>query len=175
MSEGETTMDVDRLPTVTLCFENLTVLEYGEEGTELVPLSRLREDSHIHGGLRFMIGGRMVPYTGYFGADDACFGEWLTELAGVMRSFEASENARHVYDEGEQGQPAFVFERQGNAAFLSIVDSMVDGLADPEWQRVEFQFADFREQYFAFRTRFESELRRALSLTGCLALPYGAE
>ncbi|MBC7806464.1 MAG: hypothetical protein H7145_09970 [Akkermansiaceae bacterium] len=160
-------MNSKPVPTVTLRFENLAVLEDGEEGTKRVPLPSLREDSHIHGGFRLVIGGRVVPYMGYFGADDVCFGDWLTELDGVMEAFAADEVATYVYDEGEQGQPAFVFEREGDVAFLSIADSKIsDGEAHPDWQRAVFHYTDLRDEYAHFRADFADEVRRAAPATG---------
>ena len=147
-------------PTIVLRFDNLVVIK-GSSNTPL-PLTKLDDDSHIHGGLRFQINGRTVPYTGYFGADDACFGAWLQEFAGVYAAFAASETARYVYDEGEQGQPAFVFERRGDTAFLSIVDSeLSDGVADPDWQWAAFDYADLCEQYLRFQSDFMQTVRRA--------------
>ncbi len=155
-------MKPDSEPTITIRFENLAVLEHDEEGTIRVALSRLEEDSHIHGGLRIMIDGRTVPYTGFFDEDDACFGYWIIELNGVIQAFEESESAKYVYDEGEQGQPAFVFERQGETVYFSINDSEItDGKADLEWQRVAFPYNEFHDQYLRFQRDFASEVRRS--------------
>lgn len=146
-------------PTIRFSFEKLVVL--GHE-TESLPLSQLDDESHIHGGLRIRVGDRIVPHMGFWNEDDVCFGDWIQEFDAVLKTFEGSDNVECVFDEGEQGQPAYLFERQGDTVFLSIVESYISGGAvDPEWQRVSFQFADLREQYSDFRVSFESELRRA--------------
>jgi len=82
------------------------------------PLTELTLDRHVHGGLRLEINGRLVPYLGYWGPDDVCFGEWVNELWRAAQALRDS-GGRHVYDEGEQGQPAFVFEREGDRGFLA--------------------------------------------------------
>ena len=50
---------------------------------------------------------------------------WLRELQGVTDAFAASDTATYLYDEGEQGQPCFLFQRRGDQSFLSIVDSRI--------------------------------------------------
>ena len=69
--------------------------------------------------------------------------------------------ARYVYDEGEQGQPAFIFERTGDTSFFSIADSQIsDGLADTEWQRVEFATDEFLSEYYRLQNSFVAALRQ---------------
>jgi hypothetical protein len=68
----------------------------------------------------------------------------------------------HVYDEGEQGQPAFVFDREGDRGFFSIVASEIsEGLADPDWQRIEFVPAEFIAAQDQFRATFVAKVRAA--------------
>ena len=123
-------------------------------GRDDLPLSSLSRGDHVHGGLRFEIGGRLVPYLGYENANDVCFGSWLRELSGVADAF-LEATARYIYDEGEQGQPAFIFERTGNSSFLSIADSQIsDGLADTEWQRVQFATDEFLSEYYQLQNSF---------------------
>ena len=46
--------------------ENLHVSrDRSSGGGDELPLSSLSRGDHIHGGLRFEIGGRLVPYLGY--------------------------------------------------------------------------------------------------------------
>jgi hypothetical protein len=126
------------------------------------PLSALTADSHVHGGLRLEIAGRLVPYLGYWGPDDVCFGQWLGELEQAARVLE-QPGGRHVFDEGEQGQPAFVFEREGDRGFFSIAASEASdgGVADPDWYRVGFVPAEFVAAYTRLRESFVATLRQA--------------
>jgi hypothetical protein len=51
-----------------------------------------------------------------------------------------TSGGRYVFDEGEQGQPAFVFEREGDQGFFSIAASEIsDGDAPgvAAWRVVE--------------------------------------
>jgi hypothetical protein len=90
-----------------------------------------------------------------------CFGEWVNELWHAAEALRAP-GGRHVYDEGEQGQPAFVFEREGDRGFFSIAASAIsEVLADPDWQRVEFSPSDFLAAHDDFRTTFFAEVRAA--------------
>ena len=130
-------------------------------GSDDLPLSSLSRGDHVHGGLRIEIDGRLVPHLGYWNADDACFGSWLLELRGVADAF-SETTAQYAYDEGEQGQPSFVFERAGNSGFFSIADSQLsDGQADPEWQRVEFEVDEFLSQDSLLQHSFVAALREA--------------
>ncbi|HZS06481.1 MAG TPA: hypothetical protein VFD58_16700 [Blastocatellia bacterium] len=145
--------------TFRISFEDLAVIEAGEDR---LPLSALGNDSHIHGGLRIRIGDRLVPSLGHFGPDDVCFSDWIYELQNILKAFEGNEIASYTFDEGEQGQPAFLFERQGDSVFLSIIDSASSGgKADPEWQKVPFAYAGLVRQVDSFITGFVSVLRGA--------------
>lgn len=123
---------------------------------------------HIHGGLRLEIAGRLVPHLGYWGANDVCFGQWLAELAQVSEAI-SSPGGRHVFDEGEQGQAAFVFERDGDRAFFTIADAemweLKGGKSDPDWQRIEFCPFEFVSSYERFRESFLKELHEAAPQT----------
>lgn len=142
-----------------ISFGTLAVLD----GTgERQPLSFLDKDCHIHGELKIVIGNRSLPYLGYFGPDDVCFSTWICELDAVAEAFRNSDTASYLFDEGEQSQPAFLFEKEGKTGFLSIVDSpLSDTEGDPDWQRVEFNSDDFLIRYENFRTDFINELRHA--------------
>ncbi len=151
-------------PTVRIWHENLAAIAVNERR----PLSELTANNHIHGGLRVEIAGRLVPYLGYWGPDDVCFGQWLDELRQAAAAL-AQPGGTHVFDEGEQGQPAFVFEREGDRAFLTIAASEIsDGQADPDWQRVEFSPSDFLAAHIQFRESLLAELLAA-SPTGAKA------
>ena len=153
----------DKRPSVRIWYENVAAITASGRR----PLARLRPQAHVHGGLRLEIGGRLVPHLGYFGPDDVCFDSWLDELALAAEAL-AVPGGRHVYDEGEQGQPAFVFEREGDTGYFSIIDAAYSGgVADSGWQRVEFQPTDFIAAYEDFRTSFLAALRAAPGGSSC--------
>lgn len=132
------------------------------DANDRLSLSALTLDAHIHGGLRIQLGKRLVPSLGYFGPDDVCFNTWLEEFSSIARAFEAATDMRYVFDEGEQGQPAFVFERVGDCAYFSIVDAgFSGGVADPEWQRVEFSPIEFLAEHARFRRSLFATIRAA--------------
>jgi len=142
--------------TIRIWHENLRVT--GSQHP--VPLSSLTLDEHIHGGLRIEIYGRLVPHLGYFGPDDVCLGDWLSELGRVAEAFRSRSDERYIYDEGEQGQPAFLFERNGETALFSIVDAEFSGgKAEPDWQRVAFSPEEFLGAYEVCRKSFVTLLR----------------
>ncbi|GAB3951649.1 hypothetical protein GCM10028805_32200 [Spirosoma harenae] len=117
------------------------------------------EYSHLHGKLTFTIGDRIVPYMSYFGDEDVCYNEWLRELATVLIMAEEGEKA-YLYDEGEQGQPAYLFEFDGETAFLSIVDSPIsEQEGDPDWQKVPFAIASLKAAYQALRSVYLREIK----------------
>ena len=145
--------------SISIWYENLAVLDVNKR----LPLSALTAAAHIPGELRFQIGGRPVPCLGYFGPDDVCFNTWLEELGAAARAFESATETRYVFDEGEQGQPAFVFERAGGRAYFSITDSELSGgKALPDWQRIEFSPDEFLAEYLRFRESFYAAVKAAV-------------
>jgi hypothetical protein len=149
---------VNESQSIRIWHENLAAMRVSER----LPLSALTPDEHIHGGLRLQFGGRLVPHLGYFGPDDACFDTWLEELLSAAHAFESATDARYVFDEGEQGQPAFVFERVGDRAYFSIADAEISGgEADPDWQRVEFSPHEFLVEHTRFRESVFATIRAA--------------
>jgi hypothetical protein len=146
-----------REPTVRIAFEDGAV----QRGNQRAPLSELTTGSHIHGFLRFEIGGLQVPSLGFFGPTDVCFGMWLRELERAAVALR-DPHGRHVFDEGEQGQPAFLFERKGGRASLSLVASRYAASeAAPEWQRMEFLPRLFLHELERAKSAFVAELRAA--------------
>lgn len=126
-----------------------------------LPLSRLTDEEHVHGQLAILLDDRPLPSMGYFGPSDVCLGDWVTELLTALRTLEAADLSVYVYDEGEQGQPAFEFRREGGIVLISIIDSEItEGRADPGWQLVCCTMDSFREQIdqvvHAFRARLVS-------------------
>lgn len=147
-------------PTIEITFDDLAVIKGGNN--DRFSLSALDMNSHIHGALFIKIQDRYVPYLGYWGVNDVCFSDWIRELENIYREFSSQETGSYIVDEGEQGQPAFLFGRDGDMMWLSIVDSQLsDGEADEEWQRVVFNYGDFVAQYEKFYEQFVSALRSA--------------
>lgn len=147
-----------RQTTVRIWHENLAVSEVGEDDPR--PLASLGPDDHLHGGLRLEIAGRLVPCLGFFGPDDVCIGDWLEELAHASLALSAP-GGRHVFDEGEQGQPAFVFEREADRAYFSIARSEITDTDGPAgWQRIEFRPEDFVTAHREFLARLLEYLRQ---------------
>jgi hypothetical protein len=156
-------------PTVRIWHENLTTLPAMADN-DREPLSALTAESHIHGGLRLEIAGRLIPCLGFWGPDDVCFGTWLEELCHAAEALR-TPGGKHTFDEGEQGQPAFVFERDADRGFFTIAASAFSGgKAHPGWQRVEFVPGDFQAAYHSFRTCFSAELHAAAPATAELWL-----
>ncbi|MBX2973802.1 MAG: hypothetical protein KF797_11925 [Flavobacteriales bacterium] len=129
-------------------------------GSQHYPISELQVTDHIHGSLVIDIGGRLVPYMGYWGVSDVCFGQWLEELRQVSYQFSNASTGQWTFDEGEQGQPAFVFERFNEKGFLTIAPSDISGAeGDANWERVEFSAEMFLTEYARFRDSFLNTLR----------------
>lgn len=127
---------------------------------ERLPLHRLAEgDEHVHGQLYIEVSGKALPHLGFFGSDDVCFNEWIFELKSAWMELRSSAHGRYSYDECEQGQPAFLFEREDSALLVSIVDSQCSGgRADPEWSRVRCEFSDFERSIDVFLSSFRLHL-----------------
>lgn len=143
--------------TIRISFSDLAA-----PGESRRSLTELEADDHIHGDLLIEVQGRRLPHLGYFGPNDVCFADWLEQLAAVRAAFLAADPARHVFDEGEQGQPAFVFEREGASGYITIADSELTssfGRADPGWQRVPFSSAELVDEIQRFRQAFLDHVR----------------
>jgi hypothetical protein len=148
------------MSTVHISCSNLWT--HAEDPHERAPLSALERDGaigHIHGLLTIEIAGRPVPHLGYWGPDDVCLDAWVVELCRAVHALDHGPR-EHVFDEGEQGQPAFKFERQGPDVIFSIVESSLSGgSADSEWQGVRFSYGEFRAAVVAFLEQLRSQLR----------------
>ena len=128
-----------------------------------LPVANLSEDGggHVHGRLELQVAGRKVPSLGYWGPSDACFGQWLQVLREALNELGKSSNAEYIFDEGEQGQPAFRWRRKDQSLTFSIVDSTIsDGKANPDWQEVECSYEDFVREVEAFHSGFSATLLR---------------
>jgi hypothetical protein len=150
--------------TIEITCGDLAVIKAGSN--DRLSLSALDMNSHVHGALLIKIQDRYVPYLGYWGANHICFSDWIRELENIYREFSNKETASYIFDEGEQGQPAFLFEKDSDTIRFSIVDSQLsDGEADEEWQRVAFSYSEFVAQYEKFFKQFVSGLKRAAPST----------
>jgi hypothetical protein len=140
-------------------FSELWTYETGKS-SERLPLARLSDrGGHVHGRLEIEVNGSSLPYLGYFGPDDVCFNEWVFQLHSALRTLRSSPRIGHTYDEGEQGQPAFLFEREADTLLVSIVASALsDGEAHPDWQRVCCRFTDFDHNVSQFLSNFRHHL-----------------
>lgn len=100
-----------------------------------------------------------MPHLGYYGPDDVCLNQWIQELAAIRKAFRGAPQCAYTFDEGEQGQPAFQFSRDGELMLLSIVRSEIgDGQADPAWQGVAFSYRDFVQAYEQFKQALLAEI-----------------
>jgi hypothetical protein len=154
------------VPTsIRIWHENLHVSRVRSGGgADKLPLVLLSADDHIHGGLRIEIGGRLVPHLDNSDHDDVCFMAWIRELQGVTDAFVSSQTATYLYDQGEEGQPGFLFQRRGDRSLLSVVDSQIsDEKADPAWQCVEFATEQWLTEHAGVRKSFFTILRKEAS------------
>jgi hypothetical protein len=132
-----------------------------EDATTRKPIPTMREArGHIHGRLAFLVNEKLVPQLGYFGPDDVCLAEWLCELKQARDTLASSDPSAYEYDEGEQGQPRYLFQREGDQFYLSLVDSKIDGKADPDWQRVRAGFQEFTDAVDSLLARAFDEILR---------------
>jgi hypothetical protein len=94
------------------------------------------KNSHIHARLEIVIGGQCLPRLGFWGPDDVCLNTWVRELL-CIRSVLGATDGRYVFDEGEQGQPAFAFERCEDRVLVSVLRSKIsDAGGDDNWHKV---------------------------------------
>jgi hypothetical protein len=122
-----------------------------EGGSEEKPLSALRSvDDHVHGELLIIVDGEALPRLGFFGPRDVCVGTWVRELVRA-RVAVATPQGCHTFDEGEQGQPAFRFERIDDRVEVSVVDSDLSGAAgDHDWGVRSCYVSEFQRGVTAF-------------------------
>jgi len=131
--------------TVAISFDDPWLPDAAEGDNDRRDISTFADKhDHIHGHLSIVIADQPLRHLGYFGPDDACLGAWLAELRLLLQTLSAPGTWRYVYDEGEQGQPAFQFERGGDDVYVSVVDSEIDGAGDPEWGVQTCRFDDLQ-------------------------------
>jgi hypothetical protein len=145
--------------TVSIEFRSLYTYATPETNVRL-PLSDLPIGAHhVHGELAIRFGDKPLPYLGYLGSDDVCFNTWLQELMSVHDALCERDYSTYVFDEGEQGQPAFEFIRESELLFISIIDSTLsDEAADPAYQRVCCLWNDFVGALKSFQVSLRSAI-----------------
>jgi len=152
------------MSTFNISFSNL----WTYVGDKRLPLARLSKlGGHVHGCLKITVNGRPLPYLAYFGENDVCFNTWAFELKSALEQLSTSAPASYIFDEGEQGQPAFKFERDHTTLCISIIDSQIsDGVAHPEWQKISCDFADFENATANFLAAFKAHLEKEVPQYG---------
>jgi len=150
----------DDTVTVEITFESPWIPVTATDGSDRGDISALADKhDHIHGHLSIVIDGHPLKHLGYFGPDDVCLGAWMFELQTLLHALSESEDSRYVYDEGEQGQPAFQFKRSVDSVQVSIIDSEIDGVGDPEWGIRTCYFADLQREI----ERFSASIRQLIN------------
>lgn len=125
--------------------------------------SLTEDNNHIHGWLELRINGRPLPRMGFRGVQDVCFNTWIAELRKAIAALENAPDAAHVFDEGEQGAPAFRFRRDGATLWVSVERSALSGAPGEEtWSEEACQFEHFRSETERFLRVFRAEIERAL-------------
>ena len=145
--------------TIGISFSKLFTFSSHDTSVRL-PLDMLMQGAgHVHGFLKIEISGRNLPYLGYFGPDDVCFNTWIEELSHAVQTLGTAETATYIFDEGEQGQPAFTFQRDGDFVCVSVTESLLSGAtADPSYQNVRCLWLDFNSAVLSFFACFRKAL-----------------
>jgi hypothetical protein len=149
---------------VTVAIEFGSLYTYTAVDTNArLPLSELsRGAKHVHGELVIRFDGKTLPSLGYIGDDDVCFNTWLQELQSVQDELAKTHEGTYVFDEGEQGQPAFKFEREEDLLYVSVIDSATSGgEADPSYQRVCCLWSEYETAFSAFKSAFRGSDRQS--------------
>ena len=145
--------------TATISFSGLFVYPPDDSSVHLPLVSLAHSAGHIHGLLKLEVAGRALPHMGFFGSDDVCFNTWVEELLHVVRELGTRETGSYVFDEGEQGQPAFAFKRDHDFLYVSVVESLLSGAApDPSYQAVRCRWPEFLAAVSAFLASFREVL-----------------
>ena len=136
---------------------------YRKETEKKVSISHLNENeyTHVHGEMQIIIDGRVLPSFGIDSPDDVCFGYWIEMFTKLFEAFNMNldQNTQYTIEGGEQGTPAYRFEKKGDCVYFSIVESMLGGKGDPNWQRIEFSYRDFKKAFLEFKKNFIDEIR----------------
>lgn len=131
-----------------------------EESEKKLPISYLNENeyTHVHGEMQIIINGKVLPSFGIDSPDDVCFGYWIEMFTKLFEVFNMCL-CQYTIEGGDQGKPAYRFEKEGDCVYFSIVDSMLGGKRDPDWQRIEFSYRDLKRAFLEFKNRFIDTIR----------------
>ena len=146
--------------SVSIRFESL--FTYTAESSRVrLPLSNLADGGdHIHGALSIHIAGKPLPSLGFFGPDDVCLNTWTEELHAIKEALSNKQEAIYVFDEGEQGQPAYEFRRDGDLLYVSVVESRISGTqGDPSYQQISCLWSDFLLSVRTYRSKLQATLQ----------------
>lgn len=145
--------------SASLSFSSLFTYEGGDSSKRLPLRSLGGRCTHVHGLLELEVSGKVLPHMGFFGPDDVCFNTWIEELSRITRALADSQSAEYTFDEGEQGQPAFSFRRQGDLLLVSVVASALSGAAeDASSQNISCFWSAFQSAVSAFFASFRKTL-----------------
>jgi hypothetical protein len=108
--------------------------------------------------MQISINGRIVPSIGIDSPDDVCVGYWIEMFSKLFEVFEMGLE-EYTIEGGEQGKPAYRFEKEGDYVYFSIVDSMLGGKGNPNWQRVKFRYSDLKNAFQRFKKSFLDEIK----------------
>lgn len=116
---------------------------------------------HIHAYMRITIQGRALPYMGYFGEEDVCFNAWISVLVAMYGAMQPAGDGLYEFDEVEQGQPSYIFRRDGDSVLVSIVESKYSHApGDSEWQDIPFSLQDLQDTLHQFRDDFLADIKK---------------
>lgn len=146
--------------TADICFKSLHWTEIGDSENKKHPISTLPcSDEHIHGQLDIIVAGKPLPSLGYLGPDDVCMTTWVQELTTILNTLGGRLETVYVFDEGEQGQPAYEFRREFDLLFVSVIDSKISGQhGDPSFQSISCTWFDFVASVRAFLAELRIEI-----------------
>lgn len=146
---------------MTACITFSELFTYAANDTSVrLPLDALAHGAgHIHGLLKLEVSGRVLPHMGFFGPEDVCFNTWVEELSRVVAELGDKDAATYTFDEGEQGQPAFAFRRNGDLLYVSVTESQLSGASgDPSYQDVSCLWSEFAVAVSGFFASFRAAI-----------------
>jgi hypothetical protein len=143
------------------CSDHWTYNRSPQTRSPLTALDRNGGVGHIHARLTIELAGRSIPQLGYGGPDDVCLNTWIIELCNIVNEL-AKPGAEYVFDEGEQGQPAFGFTRVGDEVAFAL---SYEGKPVKKWKNVKCLYADLRAEVARFLDGLRAELRRQAPTT----------
>lgn len=149
-----------RIQFTDLWTYNITVPPKERKSTEnklSIRYLNKKECTHIHGDLQIIVHDRVVPRIGMDSPSDVCFGYWIEMLVKLFDTLNTGVET-YTIEGAEQGKPAYKFEKDGENIYLSIVDSLLGGKRDPNWQKVEFKYKDFKAAFKEFKKKLLGEI-----------------